>query len=765
MHATLTGSWNGLLSRPCRIHLVGVAGSGVGPLARLLLLQGHQVSGSDLRRTPAVAELERMGLRFFLGHDGDLPEGVELLVYSSAVREDNPERRIAAARGIPSVRRADLLRELCRTKKSVVVAGMHGKTTTTALLAHILRRSGWEPSYYVGGDAPVLGASADWGKGDYMVVEGDESDGTLALFEPSHAVLLNVEEEHLDFYPGMEAILEVFAAFLDRCTGKIVYCADDRHASLLNAGRSNAVGYGFGPAGRYRAERVELGPFESTFLLVAGGEPLGKVRVPLPGRQNVQNALAGIAMSLELGLPFADVAPATASFRAVKRRFEVLFSGPSFLIIDDYAHHPTEIRATLATAAIARRERVVALFQPHRYSRARGLEKDFATAFGEADLVLVTDIYGAGECPIEGVSPERLAQKIAEGSGVKTLFARSIAEAKKLAAANLRPGDLLLALGAGDVHRVARALAAQCALYEELRRSLSSSAVLSLEENLGSHTSSGLGGAAEFWCEPACREDLRRLIEIAAREKLPLTVLGSGAGSLIRDGGVRGVCVSLRHPAFCRVESDGGRIAAGGGVLLDRLAAETARCGIDGFSFLSGLPGTLGAWLAAGTGAGRRRLVNRLEEVVLIDRTGRWHTLDRAEIESWPDEGPGCPPGIIVGVRLRSTPFRADEAFWSPAADGAGDGGSPRNGRRLDGVLRFPPGADVRRLWKGLGPDSLAVGGAWIDPRFPNRIWLREGARSADVVALLETIRKRLGEEMGVEPAFGLVLVGEEESS
>ncbi len=763
MHATLRGSWTGCLSRPTRIHLVGVAGSGVGPLARLLLLQGHHVSGSDRRRTPAVADLEGMGLRFSCGHDGDLPDGVELLVYSSAVREDNPERKIAAARGIPTARRADLLQELCRAKKSIVVAGMHGKTTTTALLAHILRRSGWEPSYYVGGDAPVLGASSDWGGGDYMVIEGDESDGTLASFQPSHAVLLNVEEEHLDFYPGMEAILDVFATFLDRCTGKIVYCADDRYASTLCAERRNAVSYGLGPEGRYRAERVELGPFESTFLLVAGGEPIGEVRVPLPGRQNVQNALAGIALSLELGLPFADIALAMAGFRGVKRRFEVLFAGPSFLVVDDYAHHPTEIRATLAAARGAGRKRVVALFQPHRYSRAHGLEREFATAFRGADLVLVTDIYGAGEQPIEGVSSERLARMIAEGSGVKALSACSVLEAKKAAAASLRPGDLFLALGAGDVHRVARALAAQCSLCEELRRSLSPSAVLSLSESLGPHTASGLGGPAELWCEPASREDLCRVIGVADREKMPLTVIGSGSGSLIGDGGVRGLCVSLRHPAFRQVIVDGGEVAIGGGALLSRVAEETARRGVGGFSFLSGAAGTIGALLARGTCALKRHLLDRLEEVVLVDWKGEWQVLLPGEGGAWPEDGAWGHLGIVVGVRLRTVPFRKGEAFRVPLSDSGMDAASGMSGRWLVRVFRDPGGADIRQLWQGLGPDPIEIGGAWIEPSVPNRIRLREGARTADVLALMEEIRKRLHEGNGVELVPDLVIFREEE--
>ncbi len=765
MHATLTASWNRCLSRPARIHLVGVAGSGVGPLARLLLLQGHQVSGSDRRRTPAIEDLEGLGLRFFCGHSDDLPEGVDLLVYSSAVREDNPERQIAAARGIPTARRADLLQALCREKKSIVVAGMHGKTTTTALLAHILRRSGWEPSYYVGGDAPVLGASSAWGKGDYMVVEGDESDGTLASFQPDHAVLLNVEEEHLDFYPGMEAILEVFAAFLDRCSGKIVYCADDRHASMLCAGRSNAVSYGLGPEGRYRAERVEPGPFESTFLLVAEGKPIGEVRVPLPGRQNIQNALAGIALSRELGLPFGDISLAMAGFRGVKRRFELLFAGPSFLVVDDYAHHPTEIRATLAAARGAGRKRVVALFQPHRYSRAHGLEKEFATAFRDADLVLVTEIYGAGEQPIEGVNSERLARMIAEGSGVEARPARTPSDARRMAAASLRPGDLFLALGAGDVHRAARALAAQCSLYEELLRSLSPSAVLSMEEALRRHTASGLGGPAELWCAPASREDVRRLVKIADREQIPLTVIGRGTGSLILDGGIRGICLSLRHPSFRRVVVDGARVEAGGGAILAQIAGETALRGVDGFSFLAAAAGTIGGLLARRSGRLRGDLLDRLEEVVLIDRKGEWQTLSRGESGAWPEDGAFGKLGIVVAARLRSVPFRRDGVASGRPSDSTEVALAAERGRWLDEVFQHPDAADLRELWKELGPDGAESGGASIDPLIPNRIRLREESRTQDVLALIEAVRKRLRETNGVEVVSNLVLVGEEENS
>ncbi|MDD4932661.1 MAG: UDP-N-acetylmuramate--L-alanine ligase [Methylacidiphilaceae bacterium] len=769
MHARLTGPWTGCLSQPARIHLVGVAGSGVGPLARLLLLLGHQVSGSDRRRTAAIADLEELGLRFSCGHDGDLPEGVDLLVYSSAVREDNPERKFAVARGIPTARRADLLQELCRAKKSIVVAGMHGKTTTTALLAHILRRSGWEPSYYVGGDAPVLGASSDWGRGDYMIVEGDESDGTLASFQANHAVLLNVEEEHLDFYPGMEAILEVFETFLNRCSGKIVYCADDGYASKLCAGRDNAVGYGLGPSGRYRAENVNPGPFESTFLLVAGEVPLGEIRVPLPGRQNVQNALAGIALSLELGLPFADIGAAMAAFRGVKRRFEVLFAGPSFLVVDDYAHHPTEIRATLAAARGAGRKRVVSLFQPHRYSRAHGLEKEFATAFAGSDLVLVTDIYSAGEKPIEGVNSERLARTIAEGSAVRVLSARGASEAKRMAAASLRPGDLFLAMGAGDVHRVARALAEQCALYEELRRSLSPAAVLAMAENLDGHTVAGVGGPAEFWCEPASWEDVRRLVKIARRGKIPLTVLGTGAGVLILDGGIRGICVSLRHPSLSRVAVDGERVEAGGGALLDQVSAETARQGVDGFSFLAGVAGTVGALLARGLGRLRERFANQVEEIVLVDGQGELRTFSRRESDSWPEGEAFGNLGIIVGVRLRALSCGKEEApshSLSGSDICSGDGaGFEKSDRWLEGVFRTPERDGVDQIWSALGPCPIAIGGASVDPSFPNRVQLRGGVKAADVLAVLEGVRERLREKTGTEVLCNLAIVGEEENS
>ncbi|MGD9895619.1 MAG: UDP-N-acetylmuramate--L-alanine ligase [Candidatus Methylacidiphilaceae bacterium] len=763
MHERLTDSWTGCLRRPARIHLVGVAGSGVGPLARLLLLLGHQVSGSDRRRTPAVAELEGLGLRFSCGHAGDLPEGVDLLVYSSAVREDNPERKTAAARGIPTARRADLLQELCRAKKPIVVAGMHGKTTTTALLAHILRTSGWEPSYYVGGDAPILGASADWGAGDYMIVEGDESDGTLASFEPAHAVLLNVEREHLDFYPGLEAILEVFATFLNRCSGKIIYCADDYYASMLCAERSNGVSYGLGAEGWYRADRVKLGPFESTFHLVAGGEPLGEIRVPLPGRQNIQNALAGIAMSLELGLPPADVGEAMAGFRGVKRRFEVLSAGSSFLVVDDYAHHPTEIQATLAAARSTGRSRVVALFQPHRYSRAHGLEKEFASAFRGADLVLVTDIYGAGEKPIEGVNSERLARTIAEGSAVRVFSARSASEAKRMAAASLRPGDLLLAMGAGDVHRVARALAAQCSLYEELQRSMSPAAVVAMEEILGRHTAYGLGGAAEFWCEPASREDLSFLVKIARREKIPLTVIGRGAGVLVRDGGIRGICLSLRHASLSGIVVDGKWVEAGGGALLSQVAAETAGRGVDGFSFLAGAAGTAGALLAQGSGGLQERFACLAEEVVLVDREGELQTVSREDRRAWPGNGFFGGIGIVVAVRLRKPPRVERE---TPLAGSPGSGaeiGTSNGSRILEGVFRVAEGADICQTWKNLGPDPLVVGGASADPSFPNRIWLRDGAKTADVLALMELVRERLRGKTGVEVVSNLVVLGDEE--
>ncbi len=396
-----------------RIHLIGVAGSGMSGIAALLLELGHQVSGSDKVTTVEVERLRSAGLEFYSPSNPVAAGAAELVVYSSAIRAEHPDFAAALGSKVRMVRRAEALAAMLGARRGIVVAGMHGKTTTSAMAAHVLRAGGLNPSHYVGAEIPVLGTNAHWdGEGEWFVAEGDESDGTLALYETEHSIVLNIEEEHLDFYENLDAIEAVFRKLLANTRGKVFFCADDAHAARLCAGREGAVSYGERSTAFYRFDDLHLKPFQSHFRVVRDGNPLGAITLNIPGRHNASNAVGVVALAMELGVPFANIARALESFRGAKRRFEIKYRSPKFMVVDDYGHHPTEVRATLAAARNAGAGRLLVVFQPHRYSRTAALKEEFGRAFSDAAQVWVTAIYAASEQPVEGVTGELLVEEI-----------------------------------------------------------------------------------------------------------------------------------------------------------------------------------------------------------------------------------------------------------------------------------------------------------------------------------------------------------------
>jgi UDP-N-acetylmuramate--L-alanine ligase len=313
-------------------------------------------------------------------------------------------------------------------KKGIVIAGMHGKTTTSAMTAHVLRVGGLNPSHYVGAEIPILGTNAHWEpNGGYLVAEGDESDGTLRIYHSEHAIILNIEEEHLDYYANLTAIDEVFNKFLDQVSGKVAYCADDPHAARLCSARPNSVSYGRTEKALYRYRNFEGGPSGSHFEVWRADQCLGRMALGFPGAHNVSNALGVVALAIEIGVSFQKIVEALESFRGARRRFEIRLQTADYTVVDDYGHHPTEIKATLETARSLKCKRVIVMFQPHRYSRTKAFEKEFGASFDLADQVYVTDIYAASEAPIEGFQATRLSPPSRHTTMVRRSMCRNAA--------------------------------------------------------------------------------------------------------------------------------------------------------------------------------------------------------------------------------------------------------------------------------------------------------------------------------------------------
>src|ERR1700757_1946156 len=578
-----------LTSEQHRIHLVGVAGSGMSGLAGLLIELGHTVSGSDKVITTETERLQRLGLRFHDQHLSEHAVAADLVVFSSAIKSDNPILVASRDLGKPVVRRAEALAAIMSAKRGIVIAGMHGKTTTSAMTAHVLREGGLHPSHYVGAEIPILGTNAYWNpRGEYFVAEGDESDGTLRCFHPEHALILNIEEEHLDFYPDLAAIEKVFAQLIDQTSGSVLYNIDDPNTARLCGKRRRAVSYGFSEQADYRGADVELRHFGSCFLVCRRGEKLGQVTLNVPGEHNVHNALGVIALASELSIPFDKITTSLRKFEHARRRFEIKYASERFLLVDDYAHHPTEIRATLRTAKSIGRQRLVTMFQPHRFSRTKAFCREFGSAFDDADRVVITDVYPASEPPIAGITGRTIVDEIVRHGHRGVAYQPRLQSVHRDAGNMLEPGDLVLSLGAGNIHEQLEILAADLVIAEKLKGIVGKEGEVRLYEPLSNHTTLRVGGPAQFWAEPRTEQAFAELIRFCRDEHLPLFAIGRGSNLLVRDGGIRGVVVHPRGGAFEKIEVDGCEITAGAGVKLRQGAYAARAANLGGLGWVGG---------------------------------------------------------------------------------------------------------------------------------------------------------------------------------
>ena len=444
-----------------RVHFVGIGGVGMSGIAEVLLTLGYNVSGSDLRATAGTLRLQSLGATIYEGHRAENVEGAEVVVTSTAIQRGNPEIAEARRRHIPVIQRAEMLAELMRLKYGIAVAGMHGKTTTTSMIGAVLQAGGLDPTIIVGGRVDALGANARHGKSRYLVAEADESDRSFLKLSPIIEVVTNIDREHLDTYRDLDDIEQTFLDFMDRVPfyGTVVLCLDDdRLRDLLPNVQRRVVTYGTRADSDFLISDIETsipngGP-ASCFRVHLRGQLLGEFHLHVPGVHNVLNAGAAIAVGTGLEIPAEQIIEALRSFGGVDRRFQLRGRAAGVNVVDDYGHHPTEIKATLAAARQCGFDRIHVIFQPHRYTRTEALLNEFGTAFAEADSVFVLDIYAASEPPIEGINGELVAKKIGELSQRQASYLGSFAEAAEAAAAIARSGDLVLTLGAGNISQL-----------------------------------------------------------------------------------------------------------------------------------------------------------------------------------------------------------------------------------------------------------------------------------------------------------------------
>jgi UDP-N-acetylmuramate--alanine ligase len=745
--------------RPGRtLHFIGIGGIGMSGIARLCLAQGCRVQGSDIKHSEMLTELESVGAKVFIGHQASHVAGADAIVYSSSIPEDHPERQEAKRRGLRSLHRADALAELCRGKFVVAVAGTHGKTTTTALTGSVLKEAGREPSIVVGGVVSSFGGNAYQGKGREIVIEADESDSSFLKYSPSIAVVTNIEEEHLDHFKDIAEIERAFEDFLCGMAkgGSWVGCAEDARVRQMAKRVGRAELYGFDRAtAAWHAQNVREcpdGQRGASYEAWHGDVRLGEVRLKTMGRHNVLNSLAALAVGMKLEVPFPTIAAALGHYPGAGRRFDVKYEDKDHLVVDDYAHHPTEVRKTLEAARALRKQRVFALFQPHRYSRTELLMEQFKKSFDHADKLFITDIYAASEAPRPGVSGLALQEEVRRAGHPDAHYVERgrLAEA---AAAEMRPGDLVLVMGAGDISQVARQLS------DHLRQNGAGDPFASLrgrvfqKEPLAKHTTLKIGGPADHWVEPADEADLKEALRCAQGRGLPVTVFGSGSNLLPPDEGIRGAVLHLGSAHFREIRFENGIVTARAGVPNTLFIQFAMQHGLGGCEFLLGIPGNIGGAVAMNAGSHGQSISPLVQSVTTVAMDGQRRVRKASEVpfqyRRWGVQGE-----IIV-----------EASFLLPKADRSDVQNrleEYRQYRASTQDLRYPsagcmfknpdmPGCSSGKLIDEAGLKGLRVGNAQVSEKHANFIVNLGGASAADIKELIERVRSAVRAKHGIE--------------
>jgi UDP-N-acetylmuramate--alanine ligase len=810
-----------------RVHLIGIGGAGLSAIATVLLEQGYQVAGSDLHASPITDRLARLGATVHIGHAAANLGDVDVVIISSAVPQDNPELVEARRRSITVVKRDEWLGHMMAGKRGVAVAGTHGKTTTTAMIALILRDAGLDPTFIVGGDIPQLETNAAAGKSDIFVIEADEYDRTFLGLQPEVAVVTILEWDHPDCYPTPESMHDAFRQFLGRVPkgGVVVACGDEPGVGeLLQAWRSAGTGeqtpeaqalpalktYGLLGSNQWQATHAHPNPrggydfnVERTDAPKQGGRRSGQVSLAVPGIHNVKNALAALVVADHLGISWHRAAGTLSHFTGVGRRFEEKGQAGDILVVDDYAHHPTEIRATLAAARARYPGRAIwAVFQPHTYSRTRALLDDFARAFADADHVLLVDIFAAREQDDGSIHSRDI---LARMSHPDARYVGGLAEAAEFLGRHLHAGDVLITLGAGDGYRIGEMVLKQAARGGAGARPSHASAIralaqalnthfgnrLSQDEPLAKHTMLHVGGPADLWLTAETLNELTEAVALARQYAVPVLLLGNGANLLVSDRGVRGLvlhnrCQQVRlsesgdtgatfpkAPSFREGSVETAHILVESGVILPSLVHRLANLGLSGLEWAVGVPGTVGGAVVNNAGAYGSSMADCLVRAELYSpASGRreWQPVEWFEYEYRSSRlkralGEGAAATrerhVILQAELALTRKTPAEIEKQLAVYGAHRRASQPPGASIGSMFKNPPGDYAGRLIEAAGLKGSQVGGAQISTLHANFFINRGDAKAADFAALIDLARQHVKARFNIDLELEIQKVGD----
>jgi UDP-N-acetylmuramate--alanine ligase len=766
------------LAKAIHVHLVGVCGIGMAGLAFLLKAKGHKVTGCDSNPGRIKEWLVANGIKVSAGHSADhLAADVGCVIRSAAVPDNCSDIIAAHQAGLPVYFRGAVLPAMLANTRSVAVAGTHGKTTTASFIAQLLKHAGRDPSWCIGGEVDALGGVAGKGEGEVMVVEADESDGTLALYEPDLAVVTNVEFDHMEHFENKEAFKKCFHAFIAGTRGRCLFCVDDPVAASLCAETDGSLSYGFTPAAQLRA--VDLSTtFDAVGFTVelADKDNLGTIELPVPGRHNALNALAAVGIALELGLDFEEIRSGLANVRLPRRRLELIAEADGITVISDYAHHPSEIAALVSTVRRRNPSRLLAVFQPHRYTRTFALKQDFPKAFRGTDLVVLTPVYPASEPLLKGGTTFDLYAhwRSSEKEAPVPLLANTLEQAWHYLHKKLRAGDLLLVVGAGDIEKIANwageekygsvgvseyppsPLSAHCfggtSGSTKVPENLCS--VLTFDEPLARKTTLGVGGKADMWAEITSVELLGRMLQWTTQHNLPLTIVGAGSNLLVSDLGVRGVVARLVGNEFNFVRQEQEEVIVGAATPLSRLLDCLQELGLAGLEFLQDIPGSVGGALSMNAGAHGHETAEYVSAIRCLNPDG-------SEVIVGPeDAGFGyrrceCLAGRVA-VEVR---FHLEKAAPGEISRRRSEIAEERRwmlGLRTAGSVFRNPAADESNRTAGMlldqaGLKGTRIGGAFVSKEHANVFCADKNATASDMIALMATARSRVADRFGIE--------------
>ncbi|MDO9541187.1 MAG: UDP-N-acetylmuramate--L-alanine ligase [Kiritimatiellia bacterium] len=772
-----------LLRKNSRVHLLGICGVGMAGLAFILKRRGFKVSGCDQSPNHLAGWLKKRGIAVFSGHDPSHVISASWIIRSSAVAENHPELQAARKAGKKVFRRGLVLAAISSGADSICIGGTHGKTTTTAMVIQLMNKAGLKPSFCIGGEAPLLGGVAGRGTGKNIVLEADESDGTLAYYKPFIAVITNIEFDHAEHFKNLTGLKKCFAQMVKNTKHRVIYCSDNKEARNIIGKFQNAVSYGFSAGADLRLTKWKDTTDGLICCLESNGKPRGQIRLPVAGRHNALNAAAACAVGLELGIPFADIARTLAEFQPVERRFEKVVETIDLTIISDYAHHPTEIAALLDGIRALKINRWLAVFQPHRYSRTKALGKLFPPAFRGIDELVLCPVYEASETKITGGTSWDLYEQFRKYDEIRTFCSSSLRQAWDYLKARATPGDGILIIGAGDVAKIAEwagkelldgkaatinaqrstfnielksrrsKLDVECWMFNvsKFLGSRLKSSSIRFNEPLAKKTTLRVGGSADIYIEAGSLADLVLIVRWAAKNSGPLRIIGAGSNLLVSDLGVRGIVVRLKGTEWQNIRrKSNNEVVAGAGVSLPELTRWTAQHGLAGTEFLAGIPGTVGGAARMNAGAGGREFSDIVRWLRVMEQNGTVKILRPAQLDFSYRHCAGLKNRIILETALTLGSENPDVIRKQMSQ--IRERRNWMRGMRSAGSIFKNPGKDsAGRLIENLGLKGRRIGGAKISEQHANIIITGKGANASDVLALAGITRYLVKMKYGVD--------------